>query len=121
MDIKHINEVKAVEVSAGERATKQVLIGSNEAPHFALRRFEIQPGGSMPLHTNTVEHEQYVLNGEAHVQIGDKTHLVKKDSAVFIPAGVRHSYEVVGNEPFVFVCIVPNKEDIIEVVEQSDL
>jgi len=117
MSVKHIDEVNAEEVSDGKEATKQVLIGADEGPHFALRRFEIQPGGNMPLHTNTVEHEQYVLNGEAEVQIGDETHLVKKNNAVFIPAGTLHSYKVLGDEPFIFICVIPNEEDVIEVVQ----
>jgi len=117
MSVKHINQVETETVNAGKDATKQVLIGSDEGPHFALRRFEIQPGGNMPLHTNTVEHEQYVLNGEAEIQIGNETHLVKKNNAVFIPAGIPHSYKVLGDEPFIFICVVPNQKDIIEVVE----
>lgn len=119
MSVKHINEVKTETVNAGKDATKQVLIGPAEGPHFALRRFEIQPGGNMPLHTNTVEHEQYVLNGEAEVQIGDETHFVKKNNAVFIPAGVPHSYKVLSDEPFIFICVVPNEDDVIEVVGSS--
>ena len=36
-------------------------------PHFAMRRFTMGEGGGMPLHTNRVEHEQYVLAGRARV------------------------------------------------------
>ncbi len=50
--------------------SKQVLISAEEAPHFAMRCFTIQPGGKMPLHTNTVEHEQFVLSGKAEVTLG---------------------------------------------------
>lgn len=118
MFVKHIDDVTIENVIAGTGASRQVLISGKEAPHFALRRFEIQPGGNMPLHTNTVEHEQYVLHGRAEVMIGDKTFVVNPDNAVYIPAGVEHSYRVLGGEPFIFICVVPNEEDIIEVVGQ---
>ncbi|MCI0547521.1 MAG: cupin domain-containing protein, partial [Candidatus Rokubacteria bacterium] len=57
-------------VAAGAGTTRQVLIGPDEGPHFAMRRFIMQPGGGIPPHTNTVEHEQYVLRGRAAMTIG---------------------------------------------------
>jgi quercetin dioxygenase-like cupin family protein len=104
-------------VPAGIGTTRQVLIGPQEGPNFALRKFIMEPGGGMPLHTNTVEHEQYVLRGKARVIIGDEVLEVKKDDVVFIPAGVPHSYEALGNEPFEFLCAVPNLPDQTTLVE----
>ena len=72
----------------------------------------------MPRHTNTVEHEQYVLRGEATVTIGDEAHQVKAGDVLFIPEGAIHSYENTGDEPFEFLCIVPNKEDKITIVKE---
>jgi len=105
------------EVTTGTNTFKQVLISSDEAPNFAMRKFTIEPNGSMPLHTNEVEHEQYVLNGKAEVMIGDELFLVKKDDVVYIPNGVKHNYKTIGDEPFEFLCIVPNKKDKIKIVE----
>lgn len=65
----------------------------------------------MPRHTNTVEHEQYVLKGHAQVGIGDEVHEVQEGNVVFIPEGVPHWYRNTGDEPFEFLCIVPNKLD----------
>ena len=118
MPVKKIGEVPKEEVTAGTKTTKQVLIGSKEAPNFAMRKFTIQPGGGMPMHTNTVEHEQLILNGKADVVIGEHKFVAKKDDVVFIPAGVPHSYTTLGEEPFEFLCVVPNKEDVIEVIKQ---
>jgi hypothetical protein len=71
----------------------------------------------MPLHTNRVEHEQYVLAGRARVVIGEETSEVKKDDVVFIPGGVPHSYEALGDEPFEFLCVVPNLPDETRILE----
>ena len=76
--------------------------------------------GGMPLHTNTVEHEQYVLRGKATVEIGDEVVNVTSGDVVYIPAGTPHSYHSTGEEPFEFLCVVPNKPDTIRVIETED-
>ena len=119
MSVKHSTDVKANNVAAGKDTTIQVLISSQEGPNFALRKFSMQKGGGMPRHTNTVEHEQYVLRGQADITIGDETHHVKTGDVVFIPEGVIHSYQNSGEEPFEFLCIIPNKEDKITVVDEA--
>ena len=118
MSVRHANEMPREAVNAGSGTERQVLIGPDEGPHFALRRFIMQPGGGMPRHTNEVEHEQYVLRGRATIGIGDETHTVAADDVVYIPAGVPHWYRAEGDEPFEFLCAVPNKPDQIRIVEE---
>ncbi len=106
-------------VQAGTAARMQVLVGPDQgAPNFVLRRFLMDSGGGMPLHTNEVEHEQYVLRGRARIRIGDAVHEVAPDQTLYIPAGVPHSYEVL-EAPFEFLCVVPNAPDRIRVVEKG--
>ena len=117
MPVKHVRDVPSEPVGAGEGTSRQVLISDVEAPNFAMRRFEIQAGGSMPAHTNTVEHEQYVLAGRAEVGIGDDVYTVEPGHVVHIPAGVPHWYRTVGDEAFAFLCLVPNDPpDVVEIV-----
>jgi quercetin dioxygenase-like cupin family protein len=117
MPVKSMNDIKKDKIESGINTYRQVLIGLDEGPNFAMRRFIIEPGGSMPLHSNSVEHEQLVLNGKAKIQIGSEMIEVKKDDVVFIPADVEHSYTTLGDQAFEFICIVPNKEDVIKIVE----
>jgi len=118
MSVRQANAVPAQEVKAGTETEMQVLIGPDEGPNFAMRRFIMQPGGGMPMHTNAVEHEQYVLKGGARVQIGDDVHQVKAGDVVYIPAGVPHTYRAdEGDEAFEFLCVVPNTPDTIELVD----
>jgi len=119
MPVKHTVDVEARDVAAGKDTTIQVLISSKEGPNFALRKFSMQKGGGMPRHTNTVEHEQFVLRGQATITIGDETHHVRTGDVVFIPEGAIHSYQNEGDEPFEFLCIIPNKEDKITVVDEA--
>jgi quercetin dioxygenase-like cupin family protein len=119
MTVKPATSVPQQAVKAGQNTLFQVLIGPDEGPNFAMRRFTMQPGGGMPAHTNAVEHEQYVLRGRARVGIGDRVFEVKQDDVVYIPAGVPHWYRAEGEEPFVFLCVVPNRPDRIEIVESE--
>lgn len=109
-------KIPKTSVSAGTGTSMQVLIGADHAPHFAMRRFIMEPGGGMPNHTNTVEHEQFVLRGRAKVGIGDNVYEVNKGDIVFIPGGVPHWYQAEGDEPFEFICLVPNTPDHIEIL-----
>jgi len=115
--VKRADAVSRDEVTAGRGTVRQVLIGPEEGPNFALRRFIMQPGGGMPRHTNTVEHEQYVLRGRARITIGEEVHEVGADDVVYIPANEPHSYDVLGDEPFEFLCAVPNLPDTPKVLE----
>ena len=112
MSVRHVDTLPAQEVKAGKDTKVQVLIGPDQGPNFALRRFIMDAGGGMPLHTNTVEHEQYVLRGSARVQIGSEVHEVEEGDVVFIPGGVQHNYEA-GDDGFEFLCVVPNRPDKI--------
>lgn len=84
-----------------------------------MRRFVMEPGGGMPEHTNTVEHEQYVLRGHASIGIGEETFDVRAGDVVFIPQGVPHWYQNVGEENFEILCVIPNKEDRITLLDKA--
>jgi quercetin dioxygenase-like cupin family protein len=119
MSLKHDKDVEAQPVNAGDLTTIQVLISAQEGPHFAMRRFVMQPGGGMPNHTNTLEHEQYVLRGHARIGIGAEEFEAKAGDVVFIPEGVPHWYRNIGEEDFEFLCIIPNKPDEIKVLAKG--
>ncbi len=115
--VKHAAEVPRHEVAAGEATETQLLLGAEDgAPNFAMRRFTMGAGGGMPRHTNTVEHEQFVLRGRARVTIGDRVHEVVAEDVLYIPAGVPHSYDVI-EAPFEFLCMVPNGDDRIRILD----
>ena len=100
MTVKHSKDVEAKDVVTGKDTTIQVLISSQEGPNFALRQFIMQQGGGMPRHTNAVEHEQYVLRGQAKIGIAADTFDVKEGDVVFIPAGAIHFYAEYGRGAF---------------------
>ena len=120
MTVRRPENIALDTVPGGTATARQVLIGDDLSPHFAIRRFVMEPGGGMPYHTNTAEHGQYVLTGKATIRIGDETVQVAAGDSVHIPAHVPHSYSVDGDQRFEFLCVVPNQPDQITVVERND-
>jgi len=94
----------------------KMLLSAEEAPNFAMRNFIIEAGGHMPLHTNSIEHEQFVLSGRARIELGDKTIEARAGDVLLIPAGVAHSYLTLGDEAYSFLCLIPKGEDHIEIL-----
>jgi quercetin dioxygenase-like cupin family protein len=110
-------------VDAADGLRKAVLVGeSHGAPTLALRRFVLDPGGSVPRHTNEIEHEQYVLEGEYVVGLRedgeDVEYTVRAGDSLHIPAGTVHWYRNEGETPGAFVCAVPTGDDEIRLVEE---
>jgi quercetin dioxygenase-like cupin family protein len=113
MTVAHARDIPSQPVKAGQDTSIQVLL---QGPNFIMRRFTMLPGGSMPEHTNTVEHEQYVLQGQARISVAGTEVDVQAGDVVFIPEGVPHWYRNRGEEDFVFLCIIPNKPDEIKII-----
>jgi len=117
--VRRAADVEYESVSAADGLRKGVLVGESDgAPNLAIRRFTLEAGGSVPKHTNEVEHEQYVLAGEYTVGIEDEEYTVSAGDSLFVPAGVAHWYENDGDEPGAFVCAVPTGDDEIRLVEE---
>ncbi|UWG46521.1 Cupin domain containing protein [Halanaeroarchaeum sp. HSR-CO] len=110
-------DVAYEEQDAADGMYKGVLIGPDDAPNYAMRRFRLDPGTEVPRHTNRVEHEQYVISGPYVVGIEDEEHVVETGDSLFVPGGTVHWYRNEGDEPVSFICVVPNEDDEIEMVE----
>lgn len=113
--MKLLNEREVDEEVQVEGLRKKVLVGGDGAQN-ALRRFVLEPNASVPRHRNQVEHVQYVLGGGYTVEVEGERHTTEQGDALHVPAGTVHSYEA-GEDGGVFLCVVPDEKDEIEVVE----
>jgi quercetin dioxygenase-like cupin family protein len=104
----HDRDVLEVDLKGAKNATVRWLVGTRTgALHYAMRLFEIAPGGIIPLHNHDEEHEIFVLNGKAKL-LGDTEGYAKKDDVVFVPPNELHGYDNTdGTETFRFVCVIP--------------
>ncbi|AHG04913.1 cupin [Halobacterium sp. DL1] len=116
--VRRADEAEYEDVGAADGMRKGVLIDDSDgAPNFAMRRFVLDPGASVPEHTNEVEHEQYVLAGEYTVGIEGEEFTVSEGDSLLIPAGAVHWYRNEGDQEGAFICVVPNGDDEIQLVE----
>ncbi len=86
--IRRADDIEYEAVDAADGLEKGVLIGEEGGGgNLAIRRFTLAPGGSVPKHTNDIEHEQYVLSGRYTVGIEGEEHDVEAgDSSTSPPA-----------------------------------
>lgn len=102
-------ELEEVNLAGAELTTVRWLIGRRTgAKTYAMRLFEIAPGGKIPLHQHDEEHEIFILDGKAKVLGAPTEQYAQKDDAVFIPSNEEHGYDnTEGTEPFRFICAIP--------------
>ncbi|MFB0561453.1 MAG: cupin domain-containing protein [Candidatus Lokiarchaeia archaeon] len=98
---------------AGSTGTtiRWLITEKDGAPRYAMRRFEIKPGGSIGLHSHPEEHEIYVLSGKARIFNYEGIETVAGPGDVlFVPPHEMHGYENLGEETFAFICVIPMLE-----------
>ena len=81
---------------------------STGAPNFAMRQYEISPGGYTPRHSHPYEHEVFVLEGQGVVFEGDVEHPLSAGDVVLVTPNEVHQFRNTGQAPLKFLCLVPN-------------
>lgn len=106
MKVTKLTDVKAVQEMPG--VMKRVVIGVEDgAPHFIMRVFDVEPGGSTPFHAHSWEHEVYVLAGKG-LAVSEKGETpIAKDSVIFVPPNEKHCFKNNGKEVLRFICVIP--------------
>jgi quercetin dioxygenase-like cupin family protein len=77
------------------------------AEHFAMRMFEVQPGGHTPLHTHPEEHEIFILQGQGTLVYEGREHPFEAEHVVFVPPGKEHRFKNTGDSLMRMLCIIP--------------
>ena len=99
---------KPVNIEGAKGVGMRVLISKDDgAPTFAMRMFEIEPGGNTPLHTHPHEHEVFVLDGAGVFVHEGLNHPIGPDDVVFVPGGHEHCFRNTGDATLRFLCLVP--------------
>lgn len=111
MKILHSQEIsqERSSLSGTEGTTLRWLIAQKDgAPHYAMRLFEIEPGGSIPVHVHEdIEHEIFILEGEARCSDGNEENLVKTGDALLVLPNDKHGFKNTSDKPFRFICVIP--------------
>lgn len=102
-------EAKEVQMEGASGCTVRQLLGQGDgAPTFAMRQFEVAPGGHTPRHFHSYEHEVYVLEGQGLVFEGEKPHPLTAGDVVLVKPDEVHQFRNTGDRPMKFLCLIPN-------------
>lgn len=116
--VKRAADVDYERLSKADGVRKAVIFDeTDDAPNFRMRRYRLDPGAEVPKHTNAVEHEVHTVDGEYVVGIEDEEHTVTEGDSLLIPAGTVHWFRNESDTESSFVCMVPNGDAGIELVE----
>jgi quercetin dioxygenase-like cupin family protein len=84
-----------------------LLTEKDGAENFAMRLFEMEPGGNTPLHSHSWEHEAFIVEGEGIVvgKKGEKK--FNRGDVIFIPKDEEHQFRNPSRKIVKFLCIIP--------------
>ena len=111
MKVSHNQSVeeKPVNMEGAQGCTVRWLVSESDgAPNFAMRQFEVAPGGFTPRHSHPYEHEVFVLEGEGIVFEGDVRHALRAGDVIFVQPNEIHQFRNTSQSPMKFLCLVPN-------------
>lgn len=98
-----------VKMEGSHQCKVRWLVGERDgAPTFAMREFEVAPGGYTPKHFHPYEHEVYVLEGEGIVLDGESPVPLRAGDTVLIQPDEVHQFRNTGTVPLRFLCLIPN-------------
>lgn len=112
MKIANLNEIPAepVEMDGAKNCKVQLAVTPRDgAPNFAMRVFDVSPGGHTPLHHHPYEHEIFVMEGDGSIWREGTEVPLKPGDVLYVPADEQHQFKNTGTQPFKFMCLIPAK------------
>jgi quercetin dioxygenase-like cupin family protein len=86
------------------------LIGKAEgAENFAMRYYQVGPGGNSRRENHPYDHGILILHGEGEVLLDNEKHSISQGDVVYIPPNMEHQLINHGPIPMGFLCIIPAK------------
>jgi quercetin dioxygenase-like cupin family protein len=112
--VKHVHHSEINLEVPEEDGIKDVMVRwliskKDGATNFAMRLFEIKPGGYTPLHQHDWEHEVFVLEGAGVTRDKSKEEPFKPGDVFFVPPMEWHQFVNSGSETLKFICLIPYK------------
>ena len=103
-----MSTIKPYMLKAGEGLTSSELKASKISTGGLLTLIESHTDGGAPLHVHSREDEAfYVLEGTITVRCGDEHYEAGAGAFVFLPRGIPHSWDVVGEKAKLLILTFP--------------
>lgn len=112
MNVQHYTDVPAEPMDDGAEGVqvRWLIDEKSGAPNFAMRHFEVAPGGHTPLHSHAREHEVFGLSGEGVVVGANGEKPFRAGVYVYMPPHEKHQFRNTGAEPLTMLCMVPHEK-----------
>ncbi len=107
INYKKVKAEKIEDPQAKDVRIRWAISKADGARNFALRVFELKPGGHTPCHSHKWEHEVFIKRGRGKLVCEDKDFPLKEGDIIFIPGGEKHQFLNSFRGIFEFICIVP--------------
>ena len=99
---------REVKMEGAEGVSIRWLISKNDgAANFAMRLFELVPGGHTPLHSHEWEHEVYIVEGQGELTFEGEKKQFEQGTFIFVPEESMHCFANTGSGVLRFLCVVP--------------
>ncbi|MHC4757917.1 MAG: cupin domain-containing protein [Planctomycetota bacterium] len=111
MKVVKSSEVQKVPVEmegAKDVEVRWLISKEDGANNFAMRMFEVQPGGCTPLHSHPNEHEVFVLEGNGVFVCEGNEYEFEPEHVIFAPPEKQHQFKNTGDSILRFLCLIPN-------------
>ena len=112
MLVKPYDEVPLEDVymdGVADTGVRWLIAQKDGAPNFAMRLFEVQPGGHTPFHAHKGEHEIFIVEGAGQLNTEKGPVPLTPGVFAFVPEGEKHQFENTGDTVLKFLCIIPNR------------
>ena len=110
MKLKHYSDILLEEVTmegAKKAKIRWLISGKDKAPNFAMRMFELEPGGFTPYHSHSWEHENFIVEGVGALVTEEGELAFKPGDVIFVDPFMKHNYKNTGDTTLKFLCLVP--------------
>jgi len=108
----HYSEIKLeepTEKGLKDMKVRWLITNKDGAKNFAMRLFEVKPGGYSPLHQHDWEHEVFILEGEGIAKDKKTQKPLKQGDVFFVPPMEWHQFCNTGKSLLKFICLIPYK------------
>lgn len=112
---------KAPTQPGGFEGVARYVLADQIPAEFALRYFELEPGGYSSLEKHRHIHLVVVIRGAGKALVGDEVVELEPFDALYVPPMTPHRWVNDGSEPFGFLCPVDSGRDRPQPLDEDEL
>ncbi|AWR98448.1 cupin domain-containing protein [Metallosphaera hakonensis] len=112
----HVSRIVAVPksevlIKGSKGAFIQWLVTKDHGAHYAVRKFSLEPGGSIGMHTHKYQETVIITKGKCSVCVNNQVYELEEGDFIFINGGVKHGFKN-KDEALEFFCIIDYPDDM---------